>query len=317
MRLQKILGVLLLLSFAGGVSAQQEDLSRVEIQSAPLGANLYLLTGSGGNIAALTGADGVLLVDDEFGVLADRIRAALKALGAEQAPRFIVNTHYHFDHTDGNEAFVKMGALVIAQTQLRSRLAAGGTIGNGGSIAREVKPAPAAALPALTYEQELTVYLDGETVRVHHYPHAHTDGDSVVFFALAKAVHMGDIFVRYGFPFIDINGGGNVHGMIEACEDVAHSVPPDTKIIPGHGAVATLADLREYSDMLKATTALVERALAAGKTLAQMKQEKLLGAYSERYAPPKAFVDTDAFTESLYNSLRKLRPRHGPVPRPR
>src|SRR4029077_15672918 len=166
MRLQKILGALLLMSFAGGVSAQQEDLSRVEVKSAPLGANLYLLTGSGGNIAALTGADGVLLVDDEFGVLAERNRAALKALGAAQAPRFIVNTHYHFDHTDGNEAFAKMGALVIAQTQLRSRLAAGGIIGNGGSIAREVKPAPAAALPALTYQQELTLYLDGETVRV-------------------------------------------------------------------------------------------------------------------------------------------------------
>jgi len=317
MRLQKILGALLLVSFAGGVSAQQEDLSRVEVKSAPLGANLYLLTGSGGNIAALTGADGVLLVDDEFGVLAEKIRAALKALGAAQAPRFIVNTHYHFDHTDGNEAFVKMGALVIAQTQLRGRLAAGGTIGNGGSIAREVKPAPAAALPALTYEQELTLYLDGETVHVHHYPHAHTDGDSVVFFPLARAVHMGDIFVRYGFPFIDINGGGNVRGMIEACEDVAHSVPPDTKIIPGHGEVATVADLREYTDMLKATTALVERALAAGKTLEQMKQEKLLGKYSERYAPPKAFVDTDAFTESLYNSLRMPRTRHGPVRRPR
>jgi cyclase len=128
---------------------------------------------------------------------------------------------------------------------------------------------------------------------------------------------MGDIFVRYGFPFIDINGGGNVRGMIAACEDVVHSVPPDTRIIPGHGEVATVAQLREYSEMLKSTTALVEQALAAGKTLEQMKQQKLLGAYSARYAPPKAFVDTDAFTESLYNSLKMPRPRHGPVRRPR
>ena len=193
----------------------------------------------------------------------------------------------------------------------------GGIIGNAGSIAKEMKPAPPGGLPALTYEQELTLYLDGEAVRVHHYPRAHTDGDSVVFFPLAKAVHMGDIFVRYGFPFIDINGGGNVRGMIAACEDVAHGVPPDTKIIPGHGEVATLADLREYTEMLKSTTALVEQALAAGKTLEQMKQEKLLGAFSARYAPAKAFVDTDAFTESLYNSLRMPRPRHGPVRRPR
>jgi cyclase len=317
MRVPGIVCVGLLAGLAGGASAQQEDLSRIEIKSAPLGANLFLLTGAGGNIAALTGADGVLLVDDEFGVLADRVLAALKALGAQQPPRFIVNTHYHFDHTDGNEAFVRMGALVIAQAQLRSRLAVGGTIGNGGSLAKEMKPAPPGGLPALTYEQELTLYLDGEAVRVHHYPHAHTDGDSVVFFPVAKAVHMGDIFVRYGFPFIDINGGGNVRGMIAACEDVAHSVPLDTQIIPGHGEVATVADLREYTEMLKATTALVEQALAAGQTLEQMKQEKLLGAYSARYAPPKAFVDTDAFTESLYNSLKMPRPRHGPVRRPR
>jgi glyoxylase-like metal-dependent hydrolase (beta-lactamase superfamily II) len=307
----------LLAGVAGSVSAQQEDLSGVEIKSAPLGTGLYLLTGAGGNIAALTGTDGVLLVDAEFGPLAERIRAALKGLGAEQPPRFIIDTHYHYDHTDGNEAFARTGATVIAQTQLRSRLAAGGTIGNGGSIAKEMKPVPPAGLPGVTYEQELTLYLDGEAVRVHHYPHAHTDGDSVVFFPRAKVVHMGDIFVRYGFPFIDINGGGNVRGMIAACEDVVHSVPPDTRIIPGHGEVATVAELREYSEMLKSTTALVEQALAAGKTLEQMKQEKLLGAYSARYAPAKAFVDTDAFTESLYNSLKMPRPRHGPVRRPR
>lgn len=317
MRVSASVCAVLLAGVAGNVSAQQEDLSGVQIKSAPLGTGLYLLSGAGGNIAALTGADGVLLVDAEFGALAERIRAALKGLGAEQPPRFIIDTHYHYDHTDGNEAFARTGAIVIAQTQLRSRLVSGGTIGNGGSIAKEMKPAPPGGLPAVTYEQELTLYLDGEAVRVHHYPHAHTDGDSVVFFPRAKAVHMGDIFVRYGFPFIDINGGGNVRGMIAACEDVVHSVPPDTRIIPGHGEVATVAELREYCEMLKSTTALVEQALAAGKTLAQMKQEKLLGAYSARYAPAKAFVDTDAFTESLYNSLKMPRPRHGPVRRPR
>ena len=317
MRVPGIVCALLLAGLAGGASAQPEDLSQVEIKSAPLGNGLYLLRGAGGNIAALTGADGVLLVDDEFGVLAERIGAALKALGAGQPPRFIINTHYHYDHTDANETFARAGAIVIGQTQLRSRLASGGIIGNGGSIAKEMKPVPAAGLPSITYEQQLTLYLDGEAVRVRHYPHAHTDGDSVVFFPRAKAVHMGDIFVRYGFPFIDTNGGGNVRGMIAACEDVARSVPPDTQIIPGHGEVATVADLREYAEMLKSTTALVEQALAAGKTLEQMKQEKLLGAFSARYSPPKAFVDTDAFTESLYNSLKMPAPRHGPVRRPR
>jgi cyclase len=318
MRVSACLLALLLAVAAASSSAQEEDLSQVKIKSSALGANLYLLQGSGGNIAALTGADGVLLVDDEFGVLAERIRAALQGLGATQPVRFIINTHYHFDHTDGNLAFAQSGATLIAHDNLRTRLAAGGTIGNGGSISREVKPAPPAALPAITYQSELTVHMDGEDVRVRHYPNAHTDGDSVVFFRAAGAVHMGDIFVRYGFPFIDIKGGGNVRGMIAACEDVLKSVPPDTRIIPGHGEIASVAELREYTRMLTETTARVQQALSAGQSLAQMKQAQLLGEWSARYSPPKGFVNTDAFTESLYNSLALPlpRPRHGPAPRP-
>lgn len=306
----------LLLIAPATLPAQEQDLSRVEIKSAPLGPNLYLLEGSGGNIAALTGTDGVLLVDDEFGPLAEKIRAALKALGAEKPVRFVVNTHYHYDHTDGNLAFARAGATLIAHDNLRKRLTSGGTIGNGGSISKEVKPADPGALPTITYERELTVHLGAEQVRVHHYPNAHTDGDSVVFFGAARAVHMGDIFVRYGFPFIDIKGGGTVGGMIGACEDVLRTVPADTKIIPGHGELATVEDLREYVKMLTDTSARVEKAIAAGKSLQQMKQEKLLGAWSARYSPPKAFVDTDAFTESLYNSLARPRLRHGPALRP-
>ncbi len=306
----------LLLAVAAPLSAQEQDFSKVEIKSAPLGAHVYLLQGSGGNIAALIGSEGVLLVDDEFGALADKIRATLKGLGAEKPVRFVVNTHYHFDHTDGNLAFAAAGATIIAQDNLRTRLASGGTIGNGGSIARDVKPADPGALPTITYERELTLHLDAQEIRVHHYANAHTDGDSVVFFPAAKAVHMGDIFVRYGFPFIDINGGGNVRGMIEACEDVLRVVPPDTQVIPGHGELATLDDLREYLKMLKETSALVVQRLASGETLAQMKHEKLLGAWRARYSPPKGFVDTDAFTESLYNSLATHVARHGPAPRP-
>ncbi len=306
----------LLIAAASALPAQEQDLSKVEIKSAPLGAHLYLLEGSGGNIAALIGDEGVLLVDDEFGALADKVRAALRGLGAEKPVRFVVNTHYHFDHTDGNLAFAAAGATIIAQENLRTRLARGGTFGNGGSITGQVKPAEAGALPTITYESELTVHLDGQDVRVHHYANAHTDGDSVVFFPAAKAVHMGDIFVRYGFPFIDVIGGGDVRGMIGACEDVLRVVPPDTQVIPGHGEPATIEELREYLKMLKDTSALVAQKIAAGQSLAQMKQEKLLGAWSARYSPAKGFVNTDAFTESLYNSLAKPAARHGPAPRP-
>ncbi|HEX4387000.1 MAG TPA: MBL fold metallo-hydrolase, partial [Steroidobacteraceae bacterium] len=170
------------LAAGAALPAQVPDFSKVEIKSSALAPNLYLLTGAGGNIAASTGDEGVLLVDDQFAPLAGKIRVALRSAGALQPVRFIVNTHYHFDHTDGNLPWQEAGTVVIAQDNLRARLASGGLIGNGGSISREVKPVAHGALPLLTYEEQLTVHLNGEDIRVHHYPHAHTDGDSVVFF---------------------------------------------------------------------------------------------------------------------------------------
>jgi glyoxylase-like metal-dependent hydrolase (beta-lactamase superfamily II) len=312
----RVLLCLCLASFSSAVLGQEPDVSQTQIHSTALGGPLYLVNGAGGNLAALLGSDGVLLVDADFGALAEKITAHLRSLGASAAPRFIIDTHYHFDHTDGNAAFAAAGATLIATGELRSRLSTGSLIGNGGAIKREQPPYPPAGLPLITYEDELTLHVDGEEVRVHHYPHAHTDGDSVVFFTDAKLVHMGDIYVRYGFPFIDTNGGGNVRGMIAACEDVASHAPEGTRIIPGHGEVASVAELREYTQMLKDTSALVQHALERGETLEQMQHEQLLGAFSERYAPPKAFVDTAAFTESLYHSLAPLRPRHGPVRHP-
>jgi cyclase len=305
---QRLLVLCCLAALAPAVPAQEEDYSKVEIKSTQLAPGLYLLQGAGGNIAAAVGPEGALLVDDAFAPLADKIRAAVKGLGGDGAVRFVINSHYHFDHTGGNLPFAQGGSVVIGHDNLRVRLERGGTIGNS-AISREVKPAPAGALPTLTYANELTVHLNGMDVRVHHYPQAHTDGDSVVFFPVLNVVHMGDIYVRYGFPFIDIYGGGNVRGMIAACADVIRTMPPGTKIIPGHGELATLDDLREYLKMLQDTTAVVESALKAGRTLQQMKQDKILGPWSARYSPPKGFVDTDAFTESLYSSLSPGPPR--------
>jgi len=301
--MRRLLVLCCLVALAPAVPAQEEDYSKVQIKSTPLSANLFMLEGVGGNVAAATGPDGVLLVDDEFAGVADKIRAALKGLGADQAVRFVVNTHYHYDHTDANLAFAQAGAVVIGHDNLRVRLEHGGVAGNGGSISKEMKAAPAGALPAVTYLNELTLHLNGMDVRVHHYARAHTDGDSVVFFPAAHVVHMGDIYVRYGFPFIDVSSGGNVRGMIAACADVLRTVPAGTRVIPGHGQLATLDDLREYLKMLEDTTALVQKGIKAGQTLDQMKKDRILGAWSARYSPPKGFVDTDAFTESLYYSL--------------
>ena len=302
------LGILLTASVA---LAQEQDFSKVEIKTTQLAPGVYLLQGAGGNLTASVGADGVLLVDDEFAALADKIRASLRGLGADKPVRYVINTHYHFDHTGGNLPFAQQGATLIAQDNLRARLATGGTVGNGGSISREMKPAEAGALPQLTFSEALTVHVNGEDVRAVHYARAHTSGDSIVFFPQAHVVAMGDIYVRYGFPFIDINDGGSVQGMIAACEDVLRTVPADTRIVPGHGELSNPDELRTFVKMLKDTSAAVAGAIKSGKTLAQLKQERILAPWSERYSPPKAFVDTDAFTETLYNSLAGHTARDG------
>ena len=321
---QRLCCLAILLAATSPAPAQEQDFSKVEIRTTPLAEGLYVLQGAGGNITASVGADGALLVDSEYAPLADKIRAAIRGVGAggtggsqpgngsrSDQVRYVINTHYHYDHTGANAAFAQDGATLIAQDNVRTRLKTGGTAGNGGSITREVPAVEATALPQVTFDHELTVHVNGDDVRAVHYPSAHTDGDSIVYFPQKGAVAMGDIYVRYGFPFIDINSGGSVQGMIAACEDVLRLVPADARVVPGHGDVAGVADLREYLQMLKDTTAAVAAALKTGKTLEQMKEQHILGAWSERYSPPKAFVDTDAFTETLYNSLRGHTARHG------
>jgi cyclase len=293
----------ILLAAASVAVAQQQDFSKAEIRTTQLAEHLYLLQGAGGNITVAVSPDGVLLVDDDYAALADKIRTALKTVGAEAPVRFVVNTHYHYDHTGGNLSFAQGGATVIGAEELRARLMSGGTAGNGAGIMREIKPVEGGALPTVTFDHQLTVHLSGEDIRVLHYPHAHTDGDSIVYFPKANAVAMGDIYRRPGFPFIDLSGGGSIGGMIDACQAVLKSVPANAHIIPGHGDPAGVADLRTYVKMLEDTRAAVAKALKAGKTLAQMKQEHLLGAWSAQYSPPKTFIDTDAYTDTLYNSL--------------
>jgi cyclase len=287
-----------LAAVAGAASAQQQDFSKVEIKVTKVSGNIYLLEGSGGNIAASVGDDGIVIVDDQFAPLADKIRAALKGITSKPL-RFIINTHYHFDHTGGNLPF--HDATIIAHDNVRKRLAQANVVGNGGSAMKRDQPAnPPEALPVITFAHDVTLHVNGEDIRALHAPSGHTDGDSIVFFPKSNVVHFGDDFVRYGFPFIDINGGGSSKGMIAALENALTQLPKDVKVIPGHGALATLDDVRSFLTMLKETRAVVEKAVKAGKTLQQLQQEKVLAQW-EKYSGQ--FVSTDLFIETLYNEL--------------
>src|SRR3954466_554466 len=258
-----------LLLASGWAFSQNNDFSKVEIKVTKVAGNVYMLQGAGGNIGASVGEDGIVVVDDQYAPLADRIQAALKGV-TDKPVRFIINTHYHGDHTGGNAYFQKQ-APIIAQDNVRKRLESGGIAGNGGSVRMENKPDAKEALPIITFDHDVTVHLNGEDIRALYFPAGHTDGDSIIFFPKSNVVHMGDDFVTYGFPFIDVDSGGSINGMIDGVEKVIAQVPADVKIIPGHGPVSSIDDVKAYLTMLKATRGVVAKALDDGKTLDQMK----------------------------------------------
>ena len=273
----------------------QQDFSKVEIKVTKVAGTVYMLEGSGGNIGVSIGEDGVVLVDDQFAPLAPKIRAALKGI-TDKPIRFVLNTHFHGDHTGGNAQF-SAEAPIIAHENVRKRLQEGGTVGG-----QEVKPAPKEALPVITFNDRASVHLNGEDIRAIHFPSGHTDGDSVIFFPKSNVVHMGDDFVTYGFPFVDVGSGGSVSGMIAGVEKVLGMVPADVKVIPGHGKLCALDDVRKYVQMLKDTRVLVAQAAGHGKTADQMKQDHLLSKFEDL---GKGFIKTDAWIDVLYADVTR------------
>ena len=272
------------------VFSQQQDFSKVEIKATKVAGSVYMLEGSGGNIGVCAGEDGIVIVDDQFAPLAPKIKEALKSI-SDKPLKFVINTHFHGDHTGGNAEFGRE-ATIIAHDNVRKRLA--DPEPTGGNPA---KPPAKEALPVVTFNDRTTVHVNGEEIRAIHFPHGHTDTDSVIFFTRANVVHMGDDFVTYGFPFVDTRHGGSVSGMIAGVEKVLSMVPPDVKIIPGHGALSTPDDMRKFVEMLKDTRQLVADAVKEGKTIQQMKQDKLMAKYQDK---GKGFIKADNWIDALY-----------------
>ncbi len=268
----------------------QQDFSKVEIKVTKVAGSVYMLEGSGGNIGVSVGEDGIVLVDDQFAPLAPKIRQALNGI-TDKPIKFVLNTHFHGDHTGGNAEFGST-APIIAHENVRKRLREGGTVGGN-----EVKPAVKEALPVITFNDRASVHLNGEDIRAIHFPHGHTDGDSVIFFPQSKVVHMGDDFVTYGFPFVDARSGGSVAGMIAGVEKVLSLTATDVKVIPGLGPLCAPADVLKFVQMLKDTRALVAEAAHQGRSVEQMKQNHLLKNYEDL---GKGFIKTDAWIDLLY-----------------
>ena len=279
--------VALLLVTAFGALAQPRDFSKVEIKATAVAGNIHMLEGSGGNIGVSTGPDGVLIVDDQFAPLAEKIAAAIEKLDSGPI-KFVLNTHWHGDHTGGNGYFGKK-ASIVAHANVRKRLA-------------DKSDTPKEALPVFTFGDSASVHFNGEEIRLIHLGPGHTDGDSIIHFTKSGVVHMGDLFFNERFPFVDLGSGGDVAGLLKNIEAALEKIPADAKIIPGHGTLGTRADLEKYRDMLVETTGLVKKAIADGKSLADVKAAGL----PEKYKTwGSGFINASRWIEISYNSLSK------------
>ncbi len=292
------------LALAAPASGQGQDFSKVEIKVEKLAPGVAVLFGAGGNIGLSYGADGNAIIDDQYAPLTNKILAAIKTLDPDPV-RFIINTHWHGDHTGGNENMGHTGAVIVAHNNVRTRMSADQVVALGGSK-EQVPASPKGALPILTFADGVTLHFNGDTLQVVHVANAHTDGDSMIYWKRANVLHTGDIFFhRISFPFIDLNSGGSIDGMIAATNAGLNMAGANTKIIPGHGPVASRADFVLYRDMLVDIRAKVAAGIAARHTLAEIKASRP----AERYGMTDGFVGPDEFVETVYTSLRKARLR--------
>lgn len=287
----------LALALAAAPASAQNDMTAVQIKIEQVAPGVAVLFGAGGNIGLSYGEDSNILVDDQFAPLTDKIAAAVATLDPDPV-RFVINTHWHFDHTGGNENFGRRGAVIVAHDNVRHRMSSDQFLA---ALDTKVPASPKAALPVVTFSSGVNLHLNGDALHVVHVANAHTDGDALVHWQKANVLHMGDTFFhRESFPFIDLSSGGSIDGLIAAVGQALAMTNDQTRIIPGHGPVASRAELSAYRDMLVDIRTRVASGIAAGQNLEQIKA----AAQASRYGMPNGFIKPDQFVQAVYESLR-------------
>ena len=292
-RFASTLGLALSLSIGASLSYAHSD----KIKTIKVKDNIYMLQGKGGNVGLFIGNDGTFLIDDKFAPLSHTIIEAIQGAGGE-VPKYLLNTHFHGDHTGGNLNFGKKGAVIISHDNVRKRLSEGYTIA---AFKMKTAPAKAPALPSITFSNNMNLHLNGDDIKATHLKNAHTDGDSVILFSKANVIHTGDIFFNGFFPFIDAQHGGNMRGMIAATDHILGLVNKDTKIIPGHGPVGGIDDLKVYREMLVTAHKALLTLKQQGLTAEQAIEKKPLAALEEKWG--KGFLSTDKWIKIVYPAI--------------
>ena len=284
------------------VQAQEDKFAAVEIKTQKVAEGIYMLTGEGGNIGVSVGADGVFMIDDQFAPLSEKIKAAVAAL-SDQPIRFLINTHWHYDHTGGNELLAGEGVVIVAHHNVRKRMSVDTEIAAFGSV---VPASPKAALPVLTFNDNLTLHLNGDEARVIHYKNSHTDGDSLIHFVNANVIHTGDLWFNGLYPFMDISSGGSVSGAIKTIKAILALADDDTRIIPGHGPLGDKQAMRDYLVMLETVSGRMTKLIAAGKSIDEIIALKPNADYDETWG--RDFLKPDMFLRILYDLQRAESP---------
>ena len=295
----KVLLSILLLIFCCPLMAQFEEVS---IKTTHAGGAVYMLEGRGGNLGVMAGPDGVLLVDDQYAPLTGKILAAISEIDPGPV-RFLINTHWHFDHTGGNEELGGMGAVIVAQDNARERMS---TEQFMAVIDKTIPALPPGALPVVTFNDRVTFHFNAEAVVAYHVAHAHTDGDIIIHFPDSNVIHMGDIYFNGMYPLVDRGSGGSVQGMIDAVQSALELCHSDTRVIPGHGALANCADLESYGQMLADATDSVRDLMNQGKSLEEIIAARPNAQLDETLG--NGFIKPDRFIQFIYSSLADKAP---------